>query len=229
MSDDPSHVPTSQCDVSAPKIAAGKPPLMPAADVTAQSAAAVSAVETTAITAQPVTTPPSLAPARAIARSKMRQPAEFPKRILKMMNSETGLTARILFSHPPILAGQSVNEYFDLVEAVVLDFPPFSYRDLALVKQIVDAEWKILTFGEVQKMLLNAEIAQGLVDELVGLDEPSEDRQTRLRAWRRLVFGAISGDPVMVEQLEKNVGAGLLGLTAYTVGHMERIYSPKTR
>jgi hypothetical protein len=50
--------------------------------------AALSAAEPTAAVAQPVSTPLSLASARAIAGLKTRQPAEFPKTLLKMMNPD---------------------------------------------------------------------------------------------------------------------------------------------
>jgi|HubBroStandDraft_6_1064221.scaffolds.fasta_scaffold185077_2 hypothetical protein len=183
--------------------------------------AALSAAEPTAAVAQPVSTPLSLASARAIAGLKTRQPAEFPKTLLKMMNPETGVTAQALFRHPPIVAGQSLDEYFDLVEAVLLDYRPYSYRDLALAKQIVDEEWKVMTFGPVQTDLLNAAIGSGLVDQIADLDEgPSKGRPHRMRTLRRIVFGGITGDPAMIGLLEKELGVGCLGLNVYSARHI---------
>jgi len=197
------------------------PNLVPSADVTVQGAAAMSVAETTAVTAQPVTVPPSLTRASAIVSSKTRRTAELPKRILKMMDRESRITAQTLFLHPPILAGQSVDEYYDIVEAVMLDYRPYFYRELALVKQIADEEWKITTFGSVQKELLNAAIGKGLMDQIADADEgPSEDRQIRMRAWRRIVFGAISGDPEMDGLLAKELGVGSLGLNVYSARHL---------
>jgi hypothetical protein len=208
----PALATSTQVSVQAPHDESASPPA---------ENAALNAAEPTAAVAQPVTTPPSLASARAIASLKTRQPAEFPKTLLKMMNSETGVTAQALFRHPPIVAGQSLDEYFDLVEAILLDYRPYSYRDLALVKQIVEEEWKVMTFGPVQTDLLNAAIGSGLVDQIADRDErPSEDRPHRMRALRRIVFGGITGDPAVIGLLEKELGVGCLGLNVYSARHI---------
>jgi len=186
MSNDPStvqvpgHSEIANADVKVPTV--DTPALATSTQVSVQAPhdesvsrpaenAALSAAEPTAAVAQPVTTPPSLVSARAIASLKTRQPAEFPKSLLKMMDSETGETAKALFRHPPVHAGQSLDEYFDLVEAVLLDYRPYSYRELSLVKQIVNDEWKVFTFGLVQTVLLNAAIGEGLIDQLADRDE----------------------------------------------------------
>ena len=183
--------------------------------------AAANGTDATALAVQPVTTPVSLAPARGISSLNARQHVEFPNRILKLMNPETRITVQVVFRYPPIIAGQSLAHYYDLAEAVILDYRPYSYVEVVLVKQLVDEEWRVLTFGEVQKWLLNAAIGNGLVDELADLDDgPSEDRQNRMRARRRIVFGAISGEPVMIEQLEKNLGVGCLGLNVNSARHI---------
>jgi hypothetical protein len=138
-----------------------------------------------------------------------------------MMDPETGVTAQALFRHPPVHAGQSLDEYFDLVEAVLLDYRPFSYRELALVKQIVEQEWKVMTFAPVQTDLINAAIGAGLVDQISDRDDrPSEDRPNRMSALRRIVFGAIAGDPAMIGLLENELGVGCLGLNVYSARHI---------
>jgi hypothetical protein len=208
----PAVAPSSLLSVQAPHDESVSPPA---------ENAALSVAEPTAAVAQPVTTPPSLASARAIARLKTRQLAEFPKTLLKMMDPETGVTAQALFRHPPVHAGQSIDEYFDLAEAVLLDCRPFSYCEVALVKHIVDEEWKVLTWGPVQTELLNAAIGSGLVDQIADRDErPSEDRPNRMRALRRIVFGGITGDPAMIGLLEKELGVGCLGLNVYSARHI---------
>jgi hypothetical protein len=226
----PGHSEIADADVKAPTVET--PALAISTQVSVQAPhdesasppaenAALNAAEPTAAVAQPVTTPPSLASARATASLKPRQSAEFPKTLLKMMDSETGETAKALFRHPPVHAGQSLDEYFDLVEAVLLDYRPYSYRELALVKQIVNAEWKVITFGPVQTELLNAAIGKGLVDQISDRDErPSEDRPHRIRALRRIVFGGITGDPAMIGLLEKELGVGCLGLSVYSARHI---------
>jgi hypothetical protein len=208
----PALAASTQVSVQAPHDESASPPA---------ENAALNAAEPTAAVAQPVTTPPSLDSARAIASLKTRQPAEFPKTLLKMMDPETGVTAQALFRHPPVHAGQSFDEYFDLVEAVLLDYRPFSYRELALVKQIVNEEWKVMTFGPVQTELLNAAIGNGLVDQISDRDKrPSEDRPHRMRALRRIVFGGITGDPAMIGLLEKELGVKCLGLNVYSARHI---------
>jgi hypothetical protein len=177
----------------------------------AENAAGNSTEAAIAVAVLPVVTPPTEAQARVIANYKL------PDRIRKLMDRESAVTAEALLRHPPILAGQSRDEYFDLVEAVFLDHRPYTYDDIALVVQLVNDEWKVFTFGEVQKWLLNAAIGKGLVDELTDRDEgPADDRQTRMRGYRRIVFGAISGDPLMLEQLENKLGVGCLGFSVYS-------------
>lgn len=220
---------TAEVDVNVPSIV--DEALAPSAEVTvrspqgetssAGSGAGHSAEATPAAAPQPIAAPVSLAPAPVIVDYRTRRPVELPDRLRKLMDSESAATAKALLRHPPILAGQSLDHYFDLVEAALLDHRPFTYDEIALVVQVANEEWKIFTFGEIQKWLLNAAIGRALVDEINDRDEGrTEGRQTPMREYRRVVFGAIAGDPVMLEQLENKLGVGCLGFSAYTAAHI---------
>jgi hypothetical protein len=139
-------------------------------------------------------------------------------RLANQISPVTGASIRALFRHPPTIIGQSVAEYFELVNAALDDLIPHGFREALLVKQIVDEEWKVLTFSLAQRSLLNAAIAAGLVDRLSesggeAESQSSEERKSHSRQWRQVVFAAASGNEAMRSLVEKH--AGTLGFDAF--------------
>jgi hypothetical protein len=164
----------------------------------------------------------------SIARtySRPRLVVEVPARILKLVPPRSDPAVKSLFRHPPVIAGQSIDDYYDLAAVVLSEYCPRGYGEVALVKRIVDEEWKLMTFGEVQKWLLNAEIAEGLLSQLTDLDvgagdqkaEKSSEAQSRVQQWRRIVFAAVSGNHAMLELVEKQVA--YVAFDAFAARHM---------
>jgi hypothetical protein len=132
-------------------------------------------------------------------------------RIAGQISPIIGARIRMLFRHPPLILGQAAEEYYELANAMIDELIPYTLPEALLVKQVVDDEWTILTFGSVQRSLLNAAIAAGLIDRLSGLsagaeNQSRENRNHQLHLWRRIVFAAISGDQEMRSLIERHVG-----------------------
>jgi hypothetical protein len=115
-------------------------------------------------------------------------------RIGDRISSRCGRAFRVLFQNPPCILGQAIADYYELAVVALDEFIPQNYREVALLKQIVDEEWKVLTFSQVQTALLNAAIAAGLVERLC---DSGGDKKDQLRQWRRVVFAAGSGNVEM--------------------------------
>jgi hypothetical protein len=136
---------------------------------------------------------------------------ELLDRIANRISPVLGASIRAVFRHSPTIIGQDAAEYYELVVAVVDEQIPHSFQEVALVKQVVDAQWLALTFGQVQTSLLNAAIAAGLVDRISAHGEvenqSGEERKFQSRQWRRVVYAAVSGDEAMRLFIEEHVGA----------------------
>lgn len=124
---------------------------------------------------------------------------------------------RVVFQKPPVIAGQSIDDYFQLAEAAYLENPTCSFTELSLLRQLVDDEWKIITFCEVQTSLLNFAIAQSVIERLAEIDSWTDDMQTPAQQ-RRLVFAAIAGDQAKVTAIETALGQ--IGFDAMAAKHM---------
>ena len=132
---------------------------------------------------------------------------------------------QIIARRPPVIAGQSAADYYELLEMIMLDWRPGSYEGCSIVKQLADSEWQVFTFQEVQKWLFNAEIAESLVAQIADVEgatsgEQKSDRNTpqnssggptfteTLRTARRVVFAAVAGNTRAIDVLENKVGIG---------------------
>ncbi len=124
---------------------------------------------------------------------------------------------RVLFQNPPCVLGQAIADYYELAVVALDEFIPQNYREVALLKQIVDEEWKVLTFGHVQTALLNAAIAAGLVERLC---DSGGDNKEQLRQWRQVVFAAVSGDVEMRAKVEDRVGP--IGFDAFAAERLRQ-------
>jgi hypothetical protein len=141
----------------------------------------------------------------------------------------------------PIVAGENAADYFELLRADVEDWEPRSSQEIFCVKQLADAEWELLRWGEVRKLLFNFAIAEGLVAQIVDLeDERSGDEQQRdrtvhpdpglelfvrqgwLRSVRRIAFEAVAGDDGAIALMEKQIGTDAVAIGARTIPEFER-------
>src|SRR5580692_4625268 len=155
---------------------------------------------------------------QAFTARPVREQIQLLNRIADTMSPVIGAYIRALFRHPPIILGQSAAEYYELVTAALGDLIPHDFNEVIVLKQIVDEQWKILTFSGVQGSLLNAAIAAGLVDRLSesggeAESQSSEERKSHSRQWRQVVFAAASGNEAMRSLVEKH--AGTLGFDAF--------------
>lgn len=78
--------------------------------------------------------------------------SEVPYKVLEKLYPSAQAAMRTLCRRPPIVAGQDPALYFDLLEVAVDEWRPQSVLECSLVKQIVDAEWELLTFQDVQQL-----------------------------------------------------------------------------
>jgi len=153
---------------------------------------------------------------------------ELPDKIVQLVSPELLPAVRSVFRYPPITAGQSIEDYFDLAEAAILEYRVHGYSELGLLKQIVDEDWKIMTFSRVQIALLSAEIAEGILSQLCDVDpkagnleekdQKNSQAPSRVGQWRRIVFAAVSGDEAMRNLIEKQ--GGYVGFDAFAARHM---------
>jgi hypothetical protein len=155
---------------------------------------------------------------QAFTARPVQEQIQLLNRIADTMSPVIGAYIRALFRHPPTILGQSAAEYYELVTAALGDLIPHEFNEVIVLKQIVDEQWKILTFSGVQGSLLNAAIAAGLVDRLSepggeAESQSSEERKSRSRQWRQVVFAAASGNEAMRSLVEKH--AGTLGFDAF--------------
>jgi hypothetical protein len=203
------------------------------------AAADVDAVVPAQAVSAPATVPPvpptaaTAAPAGAITEASSRVPVEVPERILRRQEARVAGVVKIIFRQPPIIAGQRRADYYDLVQVVLQDYRPAYYDEVAVLRQIVDAEWDILTFQQVRTWLFNAEIAEGIIQQFADQENDDDDDQlqkndasdrslSRLRTVRLIVFGAVAGDGALIERIEGNLGVGRVGFSAYTAKEMLR-------
>jgi hypothetical protein len=173
------------------------------------------------IAAVKVTTPAVAAPMLPAASSRPRVTAEVPERILQRVVPETQVAVvKSLFARPPVIAGQSLSDYYDLMDLVLREYAPIGYAETVLVRQIVDAEWKLVTFAAVQKMLLNLEIAEGILEQIGDRIEADDQQQnpTRFLRLRRIVLAAVCGDQAMLDWVEKQ--GAYIGFDAFAARHM---------
>jgi len=91
---------------------------------------------------------------QAFTARPVREQIQLLNRIADTMSPVIGAYIRALFRHPPIILGQSAAEYYELVTAALGDLIPHDFNEVIVLKQIVDEQWKILTFSGVQGSLL---------------------------------------------------------------------------
>jgi len=221
-------------DQTSPGTAAGSP--APVAVIVPQSALATETCAQSSLTLPTASAdasantpvldpvPNARTPASVPTTFPIRQAVEVPERVLRHVAPDTVPLVRRLFKHVHLIAGYALDDYFDLVEVVFQDFKPYQYAELAFSKQIVDEEFRILMFAEVQRIFLNAEIGEGVLDEIADVhlaaETSAQERTNHLARWRRIVFGAISGDPMMAKAVDEKLGANHLNLTIYSVRHI---------
>jgi hypothetical protein len=160
---------------------------------------------------------------QAFTARPVQEQIQLLNRIADRMSPVIGAYIRALFRHPPTILGQSTAEYYELVNAALDDLIPHDFKEVIVLRQIVDEQWKILTFSGVQGSLLNAAIAAGLVDRLSepggeAESQSSEERKSHSRQWRRVVFAAASGDDAKRSLVEERVGT--IGFDAFAAKRM---------
>jgi hypothetical protein len=167
--------------------------------------------------------------------------SEVPPKILAKLYPSAQAAMRILCRRPPIVAGQDPSLYFDLLEMASEEWRPQTVLECSLVKQIVDAEWELLTFQDVQRWLLSAAIASDLFSQLAELGVEGDDGEMGKRiladgdrgvellivsgVWRQIrgvVFSAVAGDARAVAFVERKIGAGKIAIGPETARHFER-------
>jgi hypothetical protein len=115
---------------------------------------------------------------------------------------------KILTRRLPVIAGQRVEDYFQMLELALWEFSPQEFSELNLVKQLADAVWEILTLQTVQTWLMNSAIGAEFLAILNGLEDGSEHSQKaeRTQALKAVVFAALAGDAEAVRFLEEHTG-----------------------
>ena len=155
--------------------------------------------------------------------------AGISNKALQRLHPQVSSVMQIIARRPPVVAGQSAADYYELLEMILQEWTPGTYGECSLVKQLADSEWQVLTFEEVRKWLFNAEIAESLVARIV--DETSGEQKSDrslpqnsgggptsseiLRAARRVVFAAVAGNTSAIDVLENKVGLGPVAMGPY--------------
>jgi len=106
-----------------------------------------------------------------------------------------------IFRNPPIMASEDVAEYEQLKDLVIADVQPTDLREVALARDIVDAEWEILRLRGLKVGMLHAHIPHAVESELS--PSSASDLFEVVRATRRYLIGILAGDPAAKEEFEE--------------------------
>jgi len=224
----PADAPAEAASSAAP---AGEPPRAAPATVIAPKEAG-ELIDPPTVAADAVTEPsPADAPAEvpSIAAQTVaataspaasRSPFAVPAEIIQYAPPATRAILQALFRRPPIIAGQNIGEYFEIVRLLVDECAPISFEACFYIRTMADSLWKITTHQDVERCLFNAEVMDGLLQ--LEIDKAGEKGYnlggdiSLQRAYRVYFFRAVCGDERTKKELEEKFGFATVGLTAYT-------------
>jgi hypothetical protein len=170
----------------------------------------------------PAKAPSSAAPTAGTTASPAasRSPSAIPAEIIQYAPPATRAILQALFRRPPIVAGQNIAEYFEIVRLLVDECAPISFEACFYIRTMADSLWKITTHQDVERCLFNAEVMDGLLQ--LEIDKAGEKGYnlggdiSLQRAYRVYFFRAVCGDERTKKELEEKFGFATVGLTAYT-------------
>jgi hypothetical protein len=137
-------------------------------------------------------------------------------------------TIRKLFGKPPIMAGESAEDYWELVALVRADVKPQELQEWLLVKDIADAEGQLLRLRGLKVGMLNAGIPGAVVSEITAAgDPPAAEMATLLPLIRKHVIGVVAGDQQAHRALADLLQAHNLTLDAINAVAFQRNLMPQ--
>jgi len=130
-----------------------------------------------------------------------------PRKIVELIPFRLRSAIGILVSRPPVIAGQRIEEYFQLLEIAVREWMPQTLFACWLVVQLVDAEFEILSLKQVQTWLFNAAIGAEFL-AILNADKVGTDPR-RLQALKHVIFAALAGHAEAIAYVEGQTGRAI--------------------